>query len=307
MKKKKGKYPRFSGGDDQATKPDIRRRKPAKGAHAHDEFEIDIDVEFDPEATAIDEPLYTGEGVTDELTAPQDDEIKTQQTDLPDLELPGSSGDEVLPVYRSSRKSLKPTRKQDPPPVKPAFPKTPIPTSDKQDILELFDDPENASLSVELPPVRDIPSPKPSPPIREPDEFEIVGPGGNTGVRPLDGDLFDSRPLPRKKKDRQWLGPTAPPPMAHSEQIVPQTFKFTLKHLILVVLILILAATCVLGWFFYQDYLKRQELKGLDQGRVLIEKTKDEAIQDTAKTKDEDIPYKDKITTPKGGKSGKKK
>ena len=298
MKKKKGKYPRFSGGAEQPTKPDIRRRKPTTGTHDHDEFEIEVDVDFDPEATAIDEPLYTGEGVTDELTAPQEDEIQTKQTDVSDLdlELPGSSGDEILPVYRSSRKTLKPTRKEDPPPAKPAFPKTPIPTSDKQDILELFDDPENASLSVELPPVKDIPSPRPSPPTQEPDEFEIVDPGGNTGVRPLDGDLFDSRPLPRKKKDRQWLGPTAPPPMAYSEQIVPQTFKFTLKHLILVVLILILAATCVLGWFFYQDYLKRQELKELDQGRVLIEKTKDE-----------DIPYKDKINAPEGGKSGKKK
>ena len=139
------------------------------------------------------------------------------------------------------------------------------------------------------------PKPTPSPPIREPDEFKIVRPGENTGMRPLDGALFDSRPVPRKKKDGKWLGPAVPPPMAHSEQIVRRRFRFTLRDLILIVLILILATTLVLGWFIYQDYLKRQELEKLDRGRVLIEKTKTEAILKTAPEKDEEIPYRSKI------------
>jgi hypothetical protein len=292
------------------TKPDLRPDRPGKPTHAHDEFEIDIDVdEFDPEATAVDEPLYTGEGVaTDELTGPQEeDDIQTRQTDVSDmdLELPSPS-DEVLPVYRSSRDSHKPTPKQEIPPTrppsKPAFPKTPLPSSDKQDILELFDDPENASLSVELPPVRDFPSPRPATPVREPDEFEIVRPGTITGVKPLDGDQFDSRPVRRRKGDKKWLGPTAPPPMAYSEQVVSRRFKFSMRDVILVVLILILAAALVLGWFIYQDYRDRQNLKALAQETSLIEKEKDEVIQDTARKKSGEIPYKAKIEKPKGGK-----
>jgi hypothetical protein len=313
VKKKKGKYPRFSGGDDMKTKPDLRRQPARKKTHAHDDFEIEIDVaEFDPEETVLDEPLYTGESaITDQMIAPQDeDDIQTKQMDVAnlDLELPRSSAEEILPVYRSSRESHKPEPKQQMPPPKAPFPQTPLPSSDKQDILELFDDPENASLSVELPPVSDFKRPKPATPLGEPDEFEIVRPGQTTGVSPLDGDQFDSRPIPRKKKKGQkWLGPTAPLPMAYSEQVVSRRFSFGLKHFILVLLILIVAAALVLGWFIYQDYRERQNLKEMAKGSELIEKSKDEAIQGSARKKNGDIPYKGKIEKPQGGKSGGEK
>jgi hypothetical protein len=305
VKKKKGKYPRFTGGADQTTKPDLRRRKPQKSFHAHDDFEIEIDVET--EITAVDQPMYTGESVTtDELIAPKEDEILTQQMDVSDLdlELPRSSGDQVLPVYVSSKEQLKPTPKQEKPPPAPPekapFPQTPLSTSDKQDILDLFDDPENASLSVELPPAQE----SSSPPLPEPDEFEIVRPGEKTGMRPLDGDLFDSRPPPRRKKDRKWLGPVKPPPMAHSEQIVERRFHFTLRQLVLLILVLVIAAGLVIAWFMYQDYRERENLKELDRGRELIERSKYDAILEKTKSKDQDIPYKDKIDTPQGGRSG---
>ena len=289
------------------TKPDLRPDRPGKGTHAHDDFEIIVEGEYEP--TATDTPLYTGESVvTDKLSAPQDeDDIQTKQTDVSDmdLELPRSSDDEVLPVYRPSKESHKPTPKQEIPPAKPAFPKTPLPSSDKQDILELFDDPENASLSVELTPPKDFPSPKPKTPVSEPDEFEIVRPGENTGMRPLDANQFDSRPPPRQKGDRRWLGPAAPPPMAYSEQVVSRPFKIGLRDVILVVSILILAAALVLGWFIYQDYRDRQNLKALVKESSLIEKSKDQAIQVKAREKDGEIPYKARIEKPQGGKSGK--
>ena len=136
----------------------------------------------------------------------------------------------------------------------------------------------------------------------EVDEFDIVRPGEDTGMRPLDGDLFDSRPPPRKKGDKKWLGATAPPPMAYSEQVVSRRFKFGIKDLILVVLILILTAGLVLGWFIYQDYRDRQSLKEAMRDAELIEKSKDQAIQGSTKKKDGEIPYKDKIEKPKGGK-----
>lgn len=304
MKKKKGKYPRFSGGDDTKTKPDLRPDRPGQSTHAHDDFEIIVEGEHEP--TATDTPLYTGEsGANDELTDPSEDEVQTKQTDISemDLELPRSSLEEVLPVYRSSRESHKPVPKQEiPPPAKPAFPKTPLPSSDKQDILELFDDPENASLSVELTPPKDFKSPKPATPVREPDKFEIINPGGITGVRPLDGDQFGSRPIPRKKRDQRILGPVAPLPMAYSEQVVSRRFRISLRDVILVVLILILAAALVLGWFIYQDYRERQNLKALAQESSLIEKEKDEAIQGKARKTDGEIPYKGNIEKPQGGK-----
>jgi len=289
------------------TKPDLRPDRPQKRIHAHDDFEIDIEVAaFDPEETAVDEPLYTGESVaSDVLTAPQEEDyIQTKQTDVSDLdlELPGSSLEEVLPVYRPSRDSHKPVPKQPLPPTKTPFPKTPLSTSDKQDILELFDDPANASLSVELAPPKDFKSPKPSTPPGEPDEFEILRPGQTTGVRPLDANQFDSRPPPRRKGDRKWLGPTAPPPMAYSEQVVSRRFRFGLKDVILVLLILIIAAALVLGWFIYQDYRGRQDLKELAKESSLIEKEKDQAIQVKAREKGNEIPYKDKVERPKGGK-----
>jgi hypothetical protein len=200
VKKKKGKYPRFSGGADEATKPDLRRRKPARVEHAHDDFEIEIEVET--EITAVDEPLYTGESVvTDKLYHSVDEDLPTQQTDLSDLDikLPQTSGEEVLPLYVSSKEHLKPMPKQEmPPPPQPEqapFPTTPLSTSDKQDILDLFDDPRKASLSNELPPIHDAAGP----PVQKPDEFQIVRPGESTGVRPLDGDKFDS--------DRRFLRP----------------------------------------------------------------------------------------------------
>jgi hypothetical protein len=213
----------------------------------------------------------------------------------------------VLPLYVSSKEHLKPMPKQEmPPPPQPEqapFPTTPLSTSDKQDILDLFDDPRKASLSNELPPIHDAAGP----PVQKPDEFQIVRPGESTGVRPLDGDKFDSRPPPRRKREKKWLGPAIPPPMAHSEQIVARRFRFTLRDLVLLVLVLVLAAGLVLTWLIYQGYRERESLKKLDRGRELIEKTKTEAIQDTTGKKSEDIPYRDKIETPKGGSSGKKK
>jgi hypothetical protein len=80
-----------------------------------------------------------------------------------------------------------------------------------------------------------------------------------------------------------------------------------LRDLVLLVLVLVLAAGLVLTWLIYQGYRERESLKKLDRGRELIEKTKTEAIQDTTGKKSEDIPYRDKIETPKGGSSGKKK
>lgn len=310
MKRKKGKYPRFSGGADEATKPDLRRKKLHKRTHAHDDFEIDIDVDFDPESTAVDEPLYTGQSVaTEELTAPQEEDIQTMQTDVSDLDLglPRSSGDEVLPVYVASKRHLKPTPKQEMPPLTPPekapFPQTPLSTSEKQDILDLFDDPRKASLSTELEPVRDTSSP----PLPQPDEFAIVRPGEKTGMRPLDGDLFDSRPPPRKKRNAKWLGPTAPPPMAYSEQIVARRFRFHLRDLVLLILVLVVAAGLVLAWILYQDHRERESLKELDRGRELIEKSKAEAIQGKTQKKAQDIPYREKIDADQGGRSGNKK
>ncbi len=309
VKKKKGKYPRFSGGAEEPTRPDLKRRKPREKIHAHDDFEIDIDVET--EITEVDQPLYTGGSVnTDELIAPQEDEIKTQQTDASDLdlELPRSSGDPVLPVYVSSKEHLKPTPKQQKPPApppaeNPQFPKTPLSTSDKQDILDLFDDPRNASLSIDFPPPHDTSSPS----LNEPDEFEMIRPGETTGTRPLDGDLFDSRPPRRKKKDQKWLGPVIPPPMAHSEQIVERRFRFSLRKLGLLILLLVVAAGLVLAWFLYRDYRRRESLEELAQRGVIIEKSKSEAIQEKTRSRDQDIPYRDNIETPQGGKSGNRK
>lgn len=301
MKKKKGKSPLFSEGDFQDTKPDLRQRKPQKSTHAHDDFEIRIDVE---------EPQYAGESaVTGELHDPLDEEPITQPTDLSDLdiELPRSSGDEALPVYLSSEEHLKPTSKQEKPlpfpPEEAPFPQTPLSTSDKEDILNPFDDSKNALLSAELPPVHDTSGS----PMPEPDEFEIVRPGETTGVRPLDGDSFDSRPPLRKEREQKWLGPAIPPPMAHSEQIVKRRFHFTLRDLVLLILVLVFAAGLALTWIVYKNYRERENLKDLDRGRELIEKSKADAIQHTAKNKNEDILYKGKIESPKRGRSGKYK
>ena len=63
----------------------------------------------------------------------------------------------------------------------------------------------------------------------------------------------------------------------------------------------------VLTWLFYKDYREKMELKEYDRGREMIEKTKDDVIQDTAPEKEQDIPYKSKIETPKAGSSDKKK
>jgi hypothetical protein len=294
VKKKKGKHP----------KPDLRRRKSQKSVHAHDDFEIQIDAES--EITAVDEPRYTGESiVTDEPHDPLDEEPITQEADLSelDIELPESSEDEVLPIYVSSKKHPKPTSKQDnptpSPPEKASFPRTPLSTSDKEDILNLFDDPQNASLTTELPPAHDTFGPS----MPEPDEFEIARPGEKTGMLPLDSDLFDSHPPLRKKKGQKLLGPVIPAPMAHSEQIVKRRFHFTLRDLVLLILVLVFAAGLALTWIVYQNYRERENLKDLDRGHELIEKSKTDAIQHTTKNKDEDIPYQDKIERKKESRS----
>jgi predicted negative regulator of RcsB-dependent stress response len=80
--------------------------------------------------------------------------------------------------------------------------------------------------------------------------------------------------------------------MAGSKKVVRRRFVFTVtvRDVILLLLVVVLAAGVYIGWRVFDEYRKDKEIQKLDLKQQLIEKSKNEAIKKKEPKKELDIP-----------------
>lgn len=327
MTPRNGQPPDPPGGPDAGGKAP---RRPPNPVHAHDEFEIDIDVESDLTAVASVRPGMSslfddeeGEEPTQEISAAVLQEATAAAANL-GLELPVRSDDAVLPLYMPAqgtrpRTQVPPAPPPAPPPARVAQAPRPGPPdlsllddlSDSDtagldsgppdpvdlfgDVSEISGDPPIHDLS--LPPSKrsdhglDILSP-PSPQSSPGDSKPRFSRGLTGGMRPLDIAQFET-PDPggsRKKTTNASLVRSGPVPMAGSKRMVRRAYQFGLRELLLLVLIVLLGVGLWVAWTIYQDYRKQADWQRFDQSRSQLEQTRAEAIERTKPKKPKDVP-----------------
>jgi len=301
-------------------------RKPFKPVHAHDEFELDIDVETDMTQVASQRPgvrsLFDDDEdePTQELSQSVLAEVLGPSQEEYDPGLPTTSNEEVLPIFM-------PARATTPSPVSPpAAPQLAVP-----DLSAGFDEPEppaaprtgpdaddlfaDVSDVNDQPPIHELSMPPASSSPIAPVEPPSVVPGldlppptttggsrrkprfstGLTGgMQPLDvaqfeGDLPD--PGEKGKRSRRTAvsrGKAAP--MAGSQRVVRHAFQFGVKEFLLLVLVILIGIGIWIGWSIYQDMRKRSDWESFNQGRSQLEQTRSNQIQATHPKKDRDMP-----------------
>ncbi len=274
--------------------------------HAHDSFEVDIDIDDLDIKSDISDLFGDDEPATKELSAftPPPEEPTTQE--IVDLSLPATSNEQALPFYVPVSKAT-----PSPLPRKKMTPlTTPRPQPSGPDFSELFDDHvQEGSISKESPPVHDLSdlqdsesSPGEGLPMFAPSikstpsksDSEPSGPrfgkGFTAGMAPLDITEFADE-APRKKK-KLLSGGGRPAPMAGSKKVVRRRFIFTItvRDIILFLLVLVLAAALWVGWTIYQEYRTDKALASVKSGQELIDATKDEAIKKQENKLEKDIP-----------------
>ena len=301
------------------TKSQTKPIRPAKPVHKHDTFEVDIDVDMG-KLKPID--LFTDdeEEATREVSTFDPQKPGRDAEEDEDLSLPGSSREPALPFYQPSSKPKArplPARKPAPSHQKPASGQQKDPERGPE-IGSLFDDGlGDDDVSMEVPPVHDlseIESPSPSPsgagglPLFAPEAKSPrastpksdSGPkprfaeGYTAGRQPLDIKEFEASPDGKRKRKKKQVAVkrSGPAPMAGSRKMVRRRFIFqlTLRDLILLLLVLVLAAAVYVGWTIYQDYKKDKELEKLGHHQDIIERSKTEAIKKKEPKKEDDIP-----------------
>lgn len=307
MTNKGRKPPRFNQKDEKtvpAAPLSGQRDASKRPRHAHDAFELEIEV--DTEMTEIhDAPGQTGVTQPTGTTEPSiyQPEEKTQIEEM--LDLPRTSEEEVLPFFVPSDRP--PPRKIPLPPSFDLSEDSRPGDSEDDELLSLFEDQDEPSLSAELPPVHPRPgfdagwpaappsrTSSPSPVSPSPGVDDLAGAGEIGGVEPLDISEFESRRTRRRRQENReparssGYGRSAP--MAHPSKVVRRRFRFDLRDLVLLLFVLVLAAAVYVAWIIYQDYRAQQELERLERSRTTFEKSKDEAIEKTAPKKEREIP-----------------
>jgi hypothetical protein len=275
--------------------------------HAHDSFEVDIDIDDLDIKSDISDLFDDDEPATQELSAftPPPDEPTTQE--IVDLSLPATSNEEALPFYV-------PVSKATPSPL-PKKKKTPLAKPRAQpsgpDFSELFDDHvQEGSISKESPAVHDLsdlqdsdsasgeglpifaPSIKSTPSKSDSDtSAPRFAKGFTAGMAPLDITEF-AEEAPKKKKKKVRTRGSQPAPMAGSQKMVRRRFIFTItvRDIILFLLVLVLAAALWVGWTIYQEYKTEKALASVKSGQELIDATKAEAIKKQEDKLEKDIP-----------------
>jgi hypothetical protein len=308
--------PRFGGSADNPTRqltPTGQTTRPIKPIHAHDTFEVDIDLDT---GTIESVDLFDdGEDATQEISAVQLKQVQKSTEDF-DLSLPDSSDEEGLPFYfPGGKRTPSPTPGPAIPSEKPRPHHQPKATPEP-DFSALFDDPlDDESVSRESPPIHDLslpphtdtdPATPDGLPLFAPEPSRTTTPksdsspsqpqftkGFTSGMAPLDISEFEpTGGKKKKKKDKRVSGRSGPAPMAGSKKVVRRRFIFTLttRDIILLLLVLVLAAAVYVGWMVYQDIKSERDLAKLNDGQALIEKSKTEAIKEKEPKKEKDIP-----------------
>ncbi|MBW1810940.1 MAG: hypothetical protein JRJ87_22315 [Deltaproteobacteria bacterium] len=280
-------------------------KKIRKDVHAHDSFEVDIDIDDLEIKSDIADLFADDEPATKELSAFTPPDEPTLQ-EIVDLSLPATSNEQALPFYV-------PAGKQTPSPVpRTNTPQaTPPPAPSQPDFNDLFDDHvQEGSISKERPPVHDLselqdsePSPVDglpifAPALRKTPPTSDSNPskprfakGYTAGMQPLDiTEFVPEAPKDKKKKVRSRGG--RPAPMAGSKKMVRRRFIFTVtvRDIILLLLVLVLAAALWVGWTIYQEFRADKDLARVKSGQEIIDATKAETIKKVEDKKEKDIP-----------------
>ncbi|HUU02871.1 MAG TPA: hypothetical protein VM425_15665 [Myxococcota bacterium] len=298
--------PRFGDSKENPT----RRRsvtstqtKPLGPVRAHDAFEVDIDVD-EREFRVSD--LFNDTDTEDTCEVPPLEINPSPIEDVIDLSLPESSDQEALPFYV-------PVGRRTPSPLPPARNKSPSPASRAPlgpDFEALFDAPMGDDEPVEPAAVHLAPERERSPagglPLFMPGAPRATTPGSDSkpkprfkkgltaGMTPLDMTDFAADGPRRRKKSSQsrFLPRSAPAPMAGSKKVVRRRFVFTVtvRDVILLLLVLVLAAGVYIGWKVFDEYRHDKEIQQLGLKQQLIEKSKNDAIKKKEPVKERDIP-----------------
>lgn len=281
------------------------KTKPMGPARAHDKFEVDIDVD-DEEFKITD--LFDDADAEKTRELPELELNAANIGSVIDLSLPETSDQEALPFYV-------PGGRTTPSPIPRAREKKPTPAPKPKhgpDFEALFDMPIGEEESAEQPALHLPPEREPSAdlslglPVFVPGTPRSTTPGSDSkpkprfakgftaGMTPLDVSEFAAgKPRKKKKGDNAKLPPrTSPAPMAGSKKVVRRRFVFTMtvRDVILLLLVLVLAAGFYMGWKIYDDYRHAKEIEKLGQKQRLIEKSKSEAIKSKEPRRETEIP-----------------
>jgi len=300
--------PRFGDSEENPTRRlsiTSTHTKPLGPVRAHDAFEVDIDVD-EREFRVAD--LFDDTDAEDTREVPPLEISPSPIEDVIDLSLPESSDLEALPFYV-------PGGRRTPSPLPPARDKSPSPAAKAPlgpNFDALFDAPLGDEEPAEAPAVHLAPERERSPapaaglPLFVPGAPRATTPGSDSkpkprfkkgltaGMTPLDMTDFAAGGPRRKKKSRQAhsLLRSAPAPMAGAKKVVRRRFVFTVtvRDVILLLLVLVLAAGVYIGWKIFDEYRHDKELQQLDLKQQLIEKSKNDAIKKKEPEKERDIP-----------------
>jgi hypothetical protein len=227
------------------------------------------------------------------------------------LDLPSSSEDKLLPLFvppKTSPRISAPPPLRTPTPIKPKE-KTPEPDEDLQALFNEVSEPSSPGFDPSMP-LAPVPN-RPADPVslraadrgsagaqddaeqedqEAPRKAGKFAKGFTSGMQPLDGNQFEVTPAPRKRSDQIIVLRSGPVPMADASRMVRKRFEISLRDVILLVLVVLLACALYLGWTFYQDYSHRAELQELSKRQDMMEKDKQQNISDNMPKKEKDVP-----------------
>ncbi len=257
-----------------------------------DTLELDIPTEAAPTETApieeIDLPSMSA-ALENDLPSFDDQQMPTEHVVL-DLSAPETVENRVP----TTPKAATPDR----------FPPPPLPrrkpfseTTRGPNLNSLFDSSESNIAIEQAPSSSTNPTGPglPTAPLTETDPgSKQLETGGSTGMDPLDISDFGTNWTSKRKKrttEPRIETVSTPPPMASATKVVSHRFSrtFTIRDIIMLLLVLVLALGVFVGWHIFKDYQRERESSRTRQLQNLIEQGKDRVIQEAEKPKESDI------------------
>ncbi len=286
-------------------------RRPIVSRHAHDEFEIDIDVDTDFTELAsrpTQDLVFEEDEATSEISQEDLARVIAENSEV-DTMIPMASDEKILPIFlppglnTSPEVQIPPEASELAPPDLSEEKSRRLPHSGSSGDSnsgpeELFGDVSGIHDEV---PIHDLSNPDPEPdplsnlslPPADTPSRNRFSKGFTAGMAPLDVSEFSSADSQTGSKRQDGLPVfirTGPAPMAHSNRVVRRWFQPSIRDIILLVLTVILSIGIWLGWNIYQDYKKTLGWERFNQTRASIEQARVDAIESKQPKVQRDIP-----------------
>ncbi len=285
-------------------------KKPIVARHAHDEFEIDIDLETDFTELAS-RPTHgllfeDEEEVTNEISQEELATVTAENSEVDNI-IPKASDEKILPMFISTRSDT-PSK----PFSAPLGPEVVPPDLSDEDNLGIPPGSTDISSSEDLfgdvsgihdePPIHDLHTPKPYPldglhvtanTDEQTPSKKKFSKGFTAGMAPLDVTDFSAsapKKSPSGRKSSSTFIRRGPAPMAHSNRVVRRWYQPNVRDILLFLLVVLLGIGIWVGWNIYQDYKRTIGWERFDQGRMSIEQARVDAIKSTHPEIQRDVP-----------------